>query len=56
LQIFLTLANTLKCRRAAIMGKLFGAGPSLPYQERVERVRSAGIELWDSLQGIATRF
>jgi hypoxanthine-DNA glycosylase len=33
-----------------IMGELFGAGPALPYVERVERVRSAGIALWDSLQ------
>jgi len=33
-----------------IMGELFGAGPSLPYQERVAFLQSAGIALWDSLQ------
>ena len=34
----------------SIMGELFGAGPALPYEERVARVRSAGVALWDSLQ------
>jgi TDG/mug DNA glycosylase family protein len=33
-----------------IMGELFGAGPSVPYQERVARLQSAGVALWDSLQ------
>jgi hypothetical protein len=33
-----------------IMGALFGARPSLPYQERVVRLQSAGVALWDSLQ------
>jgi hypoxanthine-DNA glycosylase len=33
-----------------IMGELFGAGPSLPYQERVARLQSVGVALWDSLQ------
>jgi double-stranded uracil-DNA glycosylase len=33
-----------------IMGELLGAGPSLPYQERVAILQSAGIALWDSLQ------
>jgi TDG/mug DNA glycosylase family protein len=33
-----------------IMGELFGAGPSLPYLERVARLQSAGVALWDSLQ------
>lgn len=33
-----------------IMGKLFGAGPSLPYGERVARLDSAGVAVWDSLQ------
>ncbi|MBO0753136.1 MAG: DNA-deoxyinosine glycosylase [Bradyrhizobiaceae bacterium] len=33
-----------------IMGELFGAGPSLPYDERVGRVLSVGVALWDSLQ------
>jgi hypoxanthine-DNA glycosylase len=33
-----------------IMGELFGAGPSLPYEERITCVRSAGIALWDSLE------
>jgi TDG/mug DNA glycosylase family protein len=33
-----------------IMGELFGAGPSLPYQERVAILQSIGVALWDSLQ------
>jgi len=33
-----------------ITGELFGAGPSLPYDERVARLNSAGVALWDSLQ------
>jgi len=33
-----------------IMGSLFGAGRSLPYEERTARIRSAGIALWDVLQ------
>jgi hypoxanthine-DNA glycosylase len=33
-----------------IMGELFGAGPSLPYQERVAILQSVRIALWDSLQ------
>jgi double-stranded uracil-DNA glycosylase len=33
-----------------IMGELFGAGPSLPYEERVARILSADIALWDSVQ------
>jgi TDG/mug DNA glycosylase family protein len=33
-----------------IMGELFGAGPSLPYQERVTILESVGVALWDSLQ------
>ena len=33
-----------------IMGELFGAGPSLPYGKRVERLQSVGVALWDSLQ------
>ena len=33
-----------------IMGELFGAGPSLPYQERVVMLQSIGVALWDSLQ------
>jgi hypoxanthine-DNA glycosylase len=33
-----------------IMGKLFAAVPSLPYEERVARLNSAGVALWDSLQ------
>jgi TDG/mug DNA glycosylase family protein len=32
-----------------IMGELCGAGPSLPYPLRLERLRSAGIALWDVL-------
>lgn len=30
-----------------IMGDLLGAGPSLPYRERLERISAAGIALWD---------
>jgi double-stranded uracil-DNA glycosylase len=33
-----------------IMGELFGAGPSLPYEKRVELLQSVGIALWDALQ------
>jgi TDG/mug DNA glycosylase family protein len=33
-----------------IMGELFGAGPSLPNQERVAILQSVGVALWDSLQ------
>jgi hypoxanthine-DNA glycosylase len=34
-----------------IMGELFGAEPSLPYDDRMLRLQSAGVALWDSLQG-----
>ena len=30
-----------------IMGRLFGAGPELPYAERVQRLVRNGIALWD---------
>ncbi|UCV18687.1 DNA-deoxyinosine glycosylase [Ferribacterium limneticum] len=30
-----------------IMGDLIGAGPDLPYAQRLESLRSAGIALWD---------
>jgi TDG/mug DNA glycosylase family protein len=33
-----------------IMGELFGAGQSLPYQDRVAILQSVGVALWDSLQ------
>ena len=33
-----------------IMGELFDAGPSLPYDERVEILQSVGVALWDVLQ------
>ena len=33
-----------------IMGELFGAGPGLTYEERCERLRSAGVAVWDVLQ------
>jgi hypoxanthine-DNA glycosylase len=33
-----------------IMGELFGASPSLPYQDRVAILQSVGIALWDTLQ------
>lgn len=32
-----------------IMGTLCGASPELPYPERLERLRAAGIALWDVL-------
>lgn len=30
-----------------IMGALFGAGPALPYAERLQRLLDAGVALWD---------
>jgi double-stranded uracil-DNA glycosylase len=30
-----------------IMGRLFGAGPELPYDERTRRLVSSGVALWD---------
>jgi hypoxanthine-DNA glycosylase len=30
-----------------IMGDLFGAGPELPYAQRLARLQAAGIALWD---------
>lgn len=30
-----------------IMGDLLGAGPELPYAQRLERLKAAGIALWD---------
>ena len=33
-----------------IMGELFEAGPSLPYEERVARLQSAGVAVSDTLQ------
>ena len=38
-----------------IMGELFGAGPSLFYQERVTILESVGVALWDSLQACKAR-
>ena len=32
-----------------IMGELFGAGPALPYTERMSRLRTRGIAVWDVL-------
>jgi len=37
-----------------IMGELFGAGPSLSYQERVAILQSVGVALWDTLKGCTT--
>ena len=34
-----------------VMGELFGAGPSLPYQDRIARLQSVGIALWECAQG-----
>ena len=33
-----------------IMGELFGADPGLPYAQRLQIMRRAGIALWDVLQ------
>jgi hypoxanthine-DNA glycosylase len=33
-----------------IMGELFGAGPSLPYDERVAVILSSGVALWDAVE------
>lgn len=33
-----------------IMGDLFGAGPELPYPERLRRLAARGIALWDVLE------
>ena len=33
-----------------IMGQLVGAGPDLPYEQRAQRLRDAGIALWDVLE------
>lgn len=33
-----------------IMGALFGAGPDLPYTERVARLVACGVAVWDVLQ------
>jgi TDG/mug DNA glycosylase family protein len=30
-----------------IMGDLIGAGPALPYEQRLDKLKSAGIALWD---------
>jgi len=30
-----------------IMGELFGAGPALPYEQRLHRLCGSGIALWD---------
>lgn len=35
----------------SIMGELCGAAPHLEYAERLERLRAAGIALWDVLAG-----
>jgi hypoxanthine-DNA glycosylase len=32
------------------MGALFGAGPDLPYAERLARLHAAGVGLWDVLK------
>ncbi|MEC5399414.1 DNA-deoxyinosine glycosylase [Uliginosibacterium sp. H1] len=33
----------------SIMGELCGAAPALPYAERIERLKDAGIAVWDVL-------
>jgi TDG/mug DNA glycosylase family protein len=37
-----------------IMGELFGAGPELPYEARIERLKSRRVAVWDVCQA-ATR-
>lgn len=32
-----------------IMGRLFGASPSLPYEKRLKKLEEAKVTLWDSL-------
>jgi hypoxanthine-DNA glycosylase len=32
-----------------IMGRLFGAEPSLPYEQRLARLRACGVAVWDVL-------
>lgn len=34
-----------------IMGRLFGAGPELPYETRTDLLRKNGVALWDVLAG-----
>ena len=36
-----------------IMGSIVGAGPAMPYSERVETLRASGIALWDVLAACA---
>lgn len=33
-----------------IMGQLFGAGPELPYAQRLEILKQSGVALWDVLK------
>lgn len=33
----------------AIMGELVGAAPALPYESRIQKLKSSGIALWDVL-------
>ncbi|WP_412556296.1 DNA-deoxyinosine glycosylase [Thauera chlorobenzoica] len=37
----------------SIMGALFGAGPQLPYTDRLERLVAAGVALWDVIGSCA---
>jgi double-stranded uracil-DNA glycosylase len=36
-----------------IMGELCGAGPELPYEQRLERLQARGIGLWDVFESCA---
>lgn len=38
-----------------IMGDLVGAGPELPYAQRLARLQAAGIALWDVIGGCERR-
>lgn len=38
-----------------IMGELFGAAPVLPYDRRCDRLRAAGVAVWDVLRACRRR-
>jgi TDG/mug DNA glycosylase family protein len=38
-----------------IVGELIGAGPNLPYEQRIQALRSANIALWDVLHSCSRK-